>query len=161
MHIYIYDRGLGLSPSPDPRPNTKIQIQIIFKTIYIKNHMVARWLGGPSQSFPLGGGHGVESCGLHKFYKTNVQVTRGSPLIGPRVTIPFATKHAMCQQCSFIPHCQHLPPAMCRTALPPCHVSYDPATSAYGLYGLYSQHIFFCLFVILNRTRYLSHPTSV
>jgi hypothetical protein len=65
-------------------------------------------------------------------------------------------------------------PTVCQ--LIPATSAYSPATSAYdlphhrttlphqhpyGLYGLYSQHIFFCLFDDLNRTRYLTHPTSV
>ena len=71
------------------------------------------------------------------------------PLIGPRVVISFTTNkpHVIRQ----IVHTSANPtPAMCHTALPREHP-----------YGLYSQHIFFCLFDDLNRTRYLSHPTSV
>ena len=69
------------------------------------------------------------------------------PLIGPHVAIPFIAD----KPC-------HLPTVKIAT----CHVSYGlPRQHPYGMYGLYSQHPFFCMFVILNRMQYLSLPTSV
>jgi hypothetical protein len=73
------------------------------------------------------------------------------PLIGPCVAIPFAAN----KPC-------HMP----TVHITSCHVSYGlprvvrPTTSVHKTYGLYSQHPFFCLFVILNRMRYLSLPMS-
>jgi hypothetical protein len=81
----------------------------------------------------------------------------------PRVVRPCQLSPATCQETIHGPTSnQHLPcviqpyqliPATCRMALPRQHL--------YGLYGLYSQHIFFCMFDDLNRTRYLSHMTSI
>jgi hypothetical protein len=154
------DRGWGLAPTLSA-PNPKhITIQIITKLYSGKNH----YSGAPvEQPFPRPYLCLEVAGSILADYKSFNQCPGDMwrPLFVPRHQS--ICHHATCQET--IPHPtinQHLPCviqpyqlslSMCRTDLPCQH--------SYGLYGLYNQHIFFCLFDDLNRTRYLSHPTSV
>jgi hypothetical protein len=112
----------------------------------------------------VGGGHGVESGGLQINFiqPTNNKVPCGSPRLG-HVAPYNQPKSATC--------CNIIHPYLSTNE---CHVSYGPAnpslphvvrTCHVSIRTNYTECTvnipFFCLFVILNRTRYLSLPTSV
>jgi hypothetical protein len=161
---YTYmDGGWGLAPAlSTPKPK-HIAIQIITKLYSGKNHWVARRLGGPSQ------GHTPARRSRGRVLPTtqvltNVRVTRGDPCLGhvsPIHSPPcHVSRNDSSTNChlstnSTLPHVNVWP---CQ--LQPCHISRTTLPRQHP-YGLYSQHIFFCLFDDLNRTRYLTHPTSV
>jgi hypothetical protein len=87
------------------------------------------------------------------------QVTRGDPCLGHVSPIHSPPRCHVSRNDSTIqlpPVCQ-LSPAT--SAYGPATSSYDPATSA--SVRTVQSAIFFCLFDDLNRTRYLTHPTSV
>jgi hypothetical protein len=133
--VYTRDRGLGLSPGPVRAPTFNIfQFKYNIHHIYNKAYMVGVPVGWPFPSlFPCPEVAG--STPANNIILNQCICDTWWPLIGPRVTIPFAAN---------MPH--HMP-TVHTTA---CHVSYGLPRQR--LYGLYSQHPFFCLFVILNRT---------
>jgi hypothetical protein len=170
MVIWWYIRpGVGLSPSPNPpNQNTKCNLNSFQNHIYNKNTMCGAMVGRPLKDFPtLVGGPGFDPHGLHNILpntQTNNKGATWQPMPGPRGTIPFA-KMMPHVTTSFI---QNLPINDCHIinyhlSIQTCHVSCTAsATSAVRtIQTVQSTHFFFCLFDDSNRTRYLTHLTSV
>jgi hypothetical protein len=131
-----------------------------FKNVYITSNKI--WCIGRADfvnSLHAHGGDGVKSGGLHKLLNNNHYQKRG------------ATWHQTIEQnmprvdTSFV---QNLPindfhAINCHLSIWTCHIIVRPLPRhhPYGLYGLYSQHNCFCLFDDSNRSRYLTHLTSI
>jgi hypothetical protein len=157
-YIKQYDRGSGLSPGPDPAPIiTQPKLIYISIHIYNKEQTVVRWSGGLCEGFTWWGGPGFEPHEL-QYILIKQPIYRCHVAAHDWATWNQTTNH-------ILPHVETLFDHNCQSTT----ATSPHATSTYGRTTL-PRHpvrtvqlasLFFCLFDIPNRLRYLSLPTSV